>query len=937
SLTPAEERDTCSRLLKYGLQALDIFFITLHGSGAVAQNKNKEEMRETVEAFAGLFMFIKQEAFTEIFSNYLPFLIERMAVNSALLIIVNSYLVAVEVSPVFGPLLAQYLVTKIPELTVSKDRMNLYLQLFKILFISLAHTGPTTTHTKVENIDMILRPYLHQIVRDSMRYALVSREPLCYFLVLRPLFRAIGQGGPEVQTLYSEFLALTPSLLSFLNRMQSEGHNSVQRELCRDLCLSLCNDGCSPLAVVSNVPLRLSSLLPHLPLLMDPLIQALINTSTSAIKQGLRTIEMFIDNLQPEYLHEHISPIRAQLIQALWGFVSKSPDLDSAQQALRILGKFGATNRRMLSEPQPLHSLRVADADPLCVRVAFERPPLLHLPGPEPEWGGAAAAPRTVKMEIASSSMSSLSLQTGVKNGEETSLPPTGPIVGDLCLSEAVKAAVENLRLSSKSDERLQYSSTDHVIPPQHEMRRHAVALCETVLKAAVGEEKEKGSEERIRRKLEAMNPVSLRSASIYRSSNETARRMYVHALTGVAIGKDIDAARLKFFTAIVRHMTMQALLEQLEPPSDPSSCMDGLIVVDVMKIMLTDPGKLEFGHTGMAMLRIVCESCCKAAGDLVTFCALPLMHHMMRQLSELCFSSSSVSKIGGAAALAYLVEEFPRVMLRQHLEGILRALVETMVGLANEVSWGAIDVAAGAIHRLMVARFVGRDWKSETSIRVMLAANDLEDLWFDEAEGIRIRTVLTEILVPLLESTDTNTQKIAVKLMTSFSSLSGLSVAEIVEDGILSRMCGRGLCDFPGLSLWKQLGVLNAVEFAMRNGVPFEFPPGTDERTTLSVYVDVLARICRENGDSLLSRKTYLLVGASSPTIPHSGCAQIIREAAMRGICLAYALLPMAETMEGLAVERILGVSMDGVREPEKGMREVAGESILEAHKLRP
>ena len=57
-----------------------------------------------------------------------------------------------------------------------------------------------------------------------------------------------------------------------------------------------------------------SSLLPYLHMLMDPLVSAL-NGSQTLISQGLRTLELCVDNLQPDFLYEHIQPVRAELMQ----------------------------------------------------------------------------------------------------------------------------------------------------------------------------------------------------------------------------------------------------------------------------------------------------------------------------------------------------------------------------------------------------------------------------------------------------------------------------------------------------------------------------------------------------------------------------------------------------------------------------------------------
>ena len=48
----------------------------------------------------------------------------------------------------------------------------------------------------------------------------------------------------------------------------------------------------------------------------------------NALFSGLRTLELCVDNLQPEYLYEHMAPVRAPLMQGLWSMVG-GPILDS--------------------------------------------------------------------------------------------------------------------------------------------------------------------------------------------------------------------------------------------------------------------------------------------------------------------------------------------------------------------------------------------------------------------------------------------------------------------------------------------------------------------------------------------------------------------------------------------------------------------------------
>lgn len=100
-----------------------------------------------------------------------------------------------------------------------------------------------------------------------------------------------------------------PHLSLGLNMLQSGLHKQHMKDLFVELCLT--------------VPVRLSSLLPYLPMLMDPLVSAL-NGSQTLVSQGLRTLELCVDNLQPDFLYDHIQPVRAELMQVSLVFLSAS-------------------------------------------------------------------------------------------------------------------------------------------------------------------------------------------------------------------------------------------------------------------------------------------------------------------------------------------------------------------------------------------------------------------------------------------------------------------------------------------------------------------------------------------------------------------------------------------------------------------------------------
>ncbi|KAG8225079.1 hypothetical protein J437_LFUL000058 [Ladona fulva] len=338
------------RLVRWALQALDVYTITPPSpvigplgnvTGAFApqaaqpprplsiqQVRSKEE-KEVLEHFAGVFALMNPQTFQEIFSTTIEYMVERIYHNYSLQIIGNSFLASRLTSPVFATVLVRYLLERMEEMGQGNaERSNLYLKLFKLVFGSVSLFP-------AEN-EQMLRPHLHQIVNRSMELAMTAKEPYNYFLLLRALFRSIGGGSHDL--LYQEFLPLLPNLLQGLNSLQSGLHKQHMKDLFVELCLT--------------VPVRLSSLLPYLPMLMDPLVSAL-NGSHTLISQGLRTLELCVDNLQPDFLYEHIQPVRADLMQALWRTL-RNPTDQVAHVAFRVLGKFGGGNRKMMIEPQKL-------------------------------------------------------------------------------------------------------------------------------------------------------------------------------------------------------------------------------------------------------------------------------------------------------------------------------------------------------------------------------------------------------------------------------------------------------------------------------------------------------------------------------------------------------------------------------------------------------
>jgi transformation/transcription domain-associated protein len=156
--------------------------------------------------------------------------------------------------------------------------------------------------------------------------------PMNYLSLLRVLFRSIG--GGKFEQLYKEFLPLLPDLLRGLMSMQKRGPDNI-KEICIELCLT--------------VPARLSSLLPFIPLLMTAVLLALQARDEQVIKLGLRTLEFWVDNLNPEYLYPHMCEVLSELMRSLCALLRPHPS-PFGQTALNVLGKLGGRNRRFQIE-----------------------------------------------------------------------------------------------------------------------------------------------------------------------------------------------------------------------------------------------------------------------------------------------------------------------------------------------------------------------------------------------------------------------------------------------------------------------------------------------------------------------------------------------------------------------------------------------------------
>lgn len=141
---------------------------------------------------------------------------------------------------------------------------NVKMSLFNLIFSSV------TVYPKNERI---LRPYIQPLVAVCLRRAVgcdSSKWPDNHLTLIRKLFRTITNGKNEDS--YKEIVPLLATLLNGLYRIFCHSHDILVKKIIIEICITL--------------PARLSSLLPHLSLLLRIIIPALKSGEGELINAG---------------------------------------------------------------------------------------------------------------------------------------------------------------------------------------------------------------------------------------------------------------------------------------------------------------------------------------------------------------------------------------------------------------------------------------------------------------------------------------------------------------------------------------------------------------------------------------------------------------------------------------------------------------------------
>ena len=288
-------------------------------------SSSKEE-KDLLETFATVFHCIDPATFHEVFHEEIPRLYEMIFEHTALLHVPQFFLASEATSPSFCGMLLRFLMDRIDQVgTADVKKSSILLRLFKLAFMAV-------TLFANQN-EQVLLPHVLDIVTKSIELSTTAEEPMNYFLLLRSLFRSIG--GGKFEHLYKQILPLLEMLLEVLNNLLLAARKPADRDLYVELCLT--------------VPARLSNLLPHLSYLMRPLVVAL-RAGSELVGQGLRTLELCVDNLTADYLDPIMAPVIDELMTALFDHLRPNPYSHfHAHTTMRILGKLGGRNRKFMT------------------------------------------------------------------------------------------------------------------------------------------------------------------------------------------------------------------------------------------------------------------------------------------------------------------------------------------------------------------------------------------------------------------------------------------------------------------------------------------------------------------------------------------------------------------------------------------------------------
>lgn len=310
-------------------------------------NRDPREAKEALELLSEIVLLFEPHVFAEVWTSHMEFFSDISITNNQVFSLLQMVITHESVSHQLVSILLKYLMEKLPEVgRMDKQRATLMLKMFKIAFLAI--------NTYITSNEAVLVPHLQKLIMSSFESAAKAEDSSFYYQILRALFRSIG--GGRFEALYKEVLPILQEMLDHLAYLLDHSPDEISKDIFVELMLT--------------VPVRLTNLLPHLSYLMKPLVRAL-SAGPDLVSQGLRTLELCIDNLTADFLDPTLAPVLRDLMAALHQLLKPIPaNREHASAALKILGKLGGRNRRFQEVHDNLEYRLLSDR--LVVPITFE-------------------------------------------------------------------------------------------------------------------------------------------------------------------------------------------------------------------------------------------------------------------------------------------------------------------------------------------------------------------------------------------------------------------------------------------------------------------------------------------------------------------------------------------------------------------------------------
>lgn len=691
------------RLFREGVMCFEYYNIDCYGPNGSLPNENINEddigentigsnelslkigtqvssEKEILDTFAIVFTILDPAVFQEIFVSQMNFFFDRMLINTTLVHIAQYFLVNEVSSQGFASILFSFLVGGIDRLG---DEDMLYsavmLHLFRLAFMAVNLFPDANEST--------LQPYLGNLVTSCFKLSAKAKAPANYFLLLRALFKSIGGGRFEL--LYKEVSPLLQVLLENLNSLLTLAHRTEMRNLFVELCLA--------------VPVRLSTLLPYLPYLMRPLVIAL-QADHELVTQGLRTMELCNDNLNPEFLDQIMAPVMKELMDALWSHLRPLPySQQHSHIAMRILGKLGGRNRRMLSSPPSLDFEKQIESG-VSVEIVFD-------PNSTPQ-----TLPLDKCLEVACKTLekrdtdifykkhayeflkANIILLLELDEGPDTLAQSLYQRVKEhLLQSESGDTAVDNNAKTTEETGKDEADTAEKADQsPTTDMDIDKPSVSETNGSTVVGDAL---NESGLKPKRLAGNGYTKYLSK--RVAQEDSLRTMLVAIIKASTLTELPDDAWPFFENICRHFMLLHIGEAIEAKENGSKVLSDMmderlsvqslnatILVDaIVKVISSENPKLK--ARAEESLLLCFDTAVKVLGSKEYVCQLPIFRVFASQFGSCCYKQEWFNKRGGCLGISIISSQLDMgtKWMREHELDFIRSLLFVLKDASPEMS----------------------------------------------------------------------------------------------------------------------------------------------------------------------------------------------------------------------------------------------------------